>query len=430
MTTVPVPGEPVGEPKQNFVMVGLVFLIFFYISLLTNIFGPVIPDMISGFSLSLKMAGFLSFAFFIAYGVMSIPSGMLVERYREKTVIAAALMVAFLGSLVFALIPQFGVALPSLFLIGIGMAMLQVAINPLLRVSGGDRNFAFYSVMAQLIFGLAPFVSSRIYSYLVGALAPEGAKEGAIVKALAGVVPPQLPWISMYWVFMASSALMLAVVLLTRFPRVELTEAERAGAWETHAGLLRNPHVKLYFLGIFSYVAYEQGVANWLSKFLQTYHGVDPQTEGAKAAGDFWLWLTAGCVLGLVLLKLMDSRRVLIIAAGAAMVTLAVALFGPAELSGYAFRFLGFCASVMWGIIFSLALNSVPMHHGSLAGILCTAIIGGAVISPIIGALGDWLGLRLAMLFIYVPLAYILSIGFWARPLVTNETLGSKKAAA
>jgi MFS transporter, FHS family, L-fucose permease len=427
--TTATPAPPTVEPKQNFVMVGLVFLIFFYISLLTNIFGPVIPDMISGFKLSLSMAGFLSFAFFIAYGVMSIPSGMLVEAYREKAVIAGALVVAFLGSLAFALIPNFSVALPSLFLIGIGMAMLQVAINPLLRVSGGDKNFAFYSVMAQLIFGLAPFVSSRIYTYLVGSLASPGADMNPLVAALAKVVPRELPWMSMYWVFMASSALMLAIVLVTRFPKVELKEDERAGAWDTHVALLKNNHVRLYFLGIFFYVAFEQGTANWLSKFLQTYHGVDPQTEGAKAAGDFWLWMTAGCALGLVLLKLLDSRKVLILAASAAMVTLAAALFGPAEVSRYAFPFLGFCASVMWGIIFSLALNSVPMHHGSLAGILCTAIIGGGFFSPVVGQLGDLFGLRNAMLFIYVPLAYVLSIGFWARPLVNNETIGSKKAA-
>ena len=76
--------------KTNYGMVGLVFLIFFAISLLTNILGPLIPDIIKSFSLSLGMAGFLPFAFFVAYGVMSIPSGMLVERYREKAVIAAA----------------------------------------------------------------------------------------------------------------------------------------------------------------------------------------------------------------------------------------------------------------------------------------------------------------------------------------------------
>ena len=88
------------------------------------------------------MAGFLPFAFFVAYGVMSIPAGMLLERYREKPVMVAAFALAFAGSLLFASIPKFEIALASLFLIGIGMTMLQVAINPLLRVAGGEEHFA------------------------------------------------------------------------------------------------------------------------------------------------------------------------------------------------------------------------------------------------------------------------------------------------
>ena len=417
--------------KPNYLMVGLVFLIFFAISLLTNILGPLIPDIIKGFSLSLGMAGFLPFAFFIAYGVMSIPSGMLVERYREKAVIAAAFAVAFLGSMAFALFPNFAVGLPSLFLIGIGMAMLQVAINPLLRVAGGEKQFAFFSVAAQLVFGLASFVSPQIYSYLVGRLGPDGPRGGnPAVDALAGVVPAHLPWISMYWVFMAVTAVMVVIVLVTRFPRVELTESERAGAWTTHRDLLRNPHVLLYALGIFCYVGAEQGIANWISQFLSTYHAFDPQTTGATAVGRFWLLMTIGCLLGLVLLKLMDSRTVLKIAAVAAIATLAVAQFGPAGVALYAFPFLGFCLSVMWSIIFALALNSVAQHHGSFSGILCTAIIGGAIAPLVVGWLGDRVGLRYAMLFLYLPLAYILGIGFWSRPLVNNETIGGSTAAA
>jgi fucose permease len=84
----------------------------------------------------------------------------------------------------------------------------------------------------------------------------------------------------------------------------------------------------------------------------------------------------------------------------------------------------------MWGVIFSLALNSVARHHGSFAGILCTGIIGGAILPPVIGQLGDAFGLRFGMLVLFVPLAYIISIGFWARPLVTNATVGGPKAAA
>jgi fucose permease len=91
---------------------------------------------------------------------------------------------------------------------------------------------------------------------------------------------------------------------------------------------------------------------------------------------------------------------------------------------------IGFFASVMYPIIISLALNSVTEHHGSFAGILMTGIIGGAVVPLIVGWLGDHLGLRNGMVFIYITMGYILSIGIWARPLVTNKTITRKKPAA
>jgi fucose permease len=418
--------------RANTPIVLLVFLIFFVISLLTNILGPLIPDIIRSFALSLGMAGFLPFSFFVAYGVMSIPSGMLVERFREKAVIVAAFGLALVGSLVFGLLPRFGIGLSSLFLIGIGMAMLQVAINPLLRVAGGEEHFAFNSVMAQLVFGLASFISPQIYSYLVGRLTGYAGGGNALVAALARVVPAELPWVSLYWLFAAVSLAMVAVVLLVRLPKVERKEDERAGAWATHVALLGQRQVWLYALGIFCYVGFEQGSANWMSQFLHTYHGLDPQTAGANAVSGFWGLMTAGCLLGLVLLKLLDSRRVLIGAALAAMAALAAALFGPARVAVVAFPLLGFCASVMWSIIFALALNSVDAHHGSFSGILCTAITGGAVVPLVVGWLGDLVGLRLGMLFLYLMLGYVLGIGFWARPLIANATISlkRKKAAA
>ena len=87
--------------KRNYFIVGLIFFIFFVISILTNILAPLIPDFINGFNLSLTLAAFMPFAFFVAYGVMSIPSGMLVERYQEKWVLLVAFMLAFCGSILF-----------------------------------------------------------------------------------------------------------------------------------------------------------------------------------------------------------------------------------------------------------------------------------------------------------------------------------------
>ena len=413
--------------KRNIYIVGLVFLIFFVISILTNILGPLIPAFIDGYKLSLTLAAFMPFAFFAAYGVMSIPSGMLIDRYQEKTVMLAAFMLAFCGSLLFASFPYFTVGLFSLFLIGTGMAMLQVSINPLLRTAGGEEHFAFFSVMAQLIFGGAAYIAPQIYTYLVTNLNLVKGESDFIVRTLAPLVPETLPWISLYWLFTLITLAMVIILKVIKFPKVELKEDERAGAWETHKELFRNRYVILYFFGIFAYVGSEQGVANWISKFLETYHGYDPQVVGADAVSYFWGMLTLGCLLGLVVLKIWDSRKVLTVFSIAAIISLTLALFGSGEVALLAFPAVGFFASVMWSVIFSLALNSVAKHHGSFSGILCTAIVGGAIVPLIIGSLGDLFGLRYGMTFLYITFSYILCMGFWAKPLISNAILGSRK---
>lgn len=407
--------------KRNSFIVFLILIIFFVISFLSNILGPIIPDIVDSFDLSLGLAGFMPFAFFVSYGVMSIPSGLLVEKYREKKVLMWAFMLAFVGALLFALLPSFGIALFSLFLIGIGMAMLQVVINPLLRVAGGEENFAFNSVMAQLFFGAASFLSPMLYSYLV--LNVHSGSSSAIIQIFDSLVPENLKWVSLYWVFALIALAMVVVIQLVRFPSVELKEDEKMETGVAFRELLANRKVLLFFLGIFAYVGTEQGIANWTSKFLQTYHGVDPATTGASVLSNFWGLLTIGCLLGLVLLKFFDSRRVLLVFTLGALASLLAALFGSLDVALIAFPLTGFFSSVMWSIIVSLALNSVPHHHGTFSGILCSGIAGGAVVPLVVGGLAEWLGLRLAMLFMLITLCYIFSIGLWAKPLVTNATI-------
>jgi MFS transporter, FHS family, L-fucose permease len=163
-----------------------------------------------------------------------------------------------------------------------------------------------------------------------------------------------------------------------------------------------------------------------MSPFIERYHGVDPHQGGADAVAYFWGLMTAGCLAGMVLLRLVDSRRVLFTFAIGALVTLSLGLFGPTPVAVLALPCVGFFASIMWPTIVSLALNSVPQHHGPLAGILCSGIMGGALVPLLIGWLGDSLGsLRLGMLFLYVTFAIVLSVALWARPLVKNAVLGA-----
>ncbi len=416
--------------KRNYFIVALIYVVFLVISFITNILGALNPDVINSFHLSLTLVSLLPFAFFIAYGVMSIPSGMLVEKYKEKKIMVAAFLIAFLGAFLFSLFPHYLMFLVSLFLMGCGMAMLQVAINPLLRVAGGEENFAFNSVLAQLIFGGASFVAPMFLTYLVTSLAAPVGQDNVVKNIFSKIIPDSLPWISLYWVFAIICLAMILLIALSRFPEVERKEDEKAGSWELHKTLFRQKTVILYFIGIFAYVGTEQGVSYWLSKFLNTYHGYDTLTVGASTVGWFWGMMSIGCLIGLLLLKLFDSRKVLIGAVISAVLFLTLSLFGPGNIALLTFPMVGFSLSVMWSIVFSLALNSLESHHGSFAGILCTAIIGGALIQIFIGWLGDMFGLRVSMCLIYITLGYIFSIGIWAKPIINNETISTKKKKA
>lgn len=334
-----------------------------------------------------------------------------------------AFIVAFSGSLLLALFPNYLSAVVSLFLIGSGMAMLQVAINPLLREAGGEKHFAFNATVAQLIFGLASFISPFVYTYLVLNLQSVTADSNFLITALSRVVPDNLHWISLYWLFAVISLLMVFVIMGSHIPEVERKADEKVGAWETYLELLKNPIVMLFFMGIFTYVGMEQGIANWMSLFLKQYHEYDPLTTGARAVSWFWGLMTAGGLAGMIALKLLDSKIVLVTFTAAAMASLLAALFMSGPVALIAFPLTGFFASVMYPIIFSLALNSVKDHHGTFSGILVTAIAGGAIVPLIVGGLGDLFGLRAGMLFLFIPLAYIFSIGIWAEPLIRNEII-------
>lgn len=412
--------------KRNYFLVILIFLIFFAISFLTNILGSINPNVSDSFVLNGTMTGLLPFSFFIAYALMSIPSGMIVQKYNEKKCLVFAWILAFAGALIFSLFPVFPVFLGSLFLIGCGMALLQVALFPLLRVTGGEEHFAFNSVIVQLVFGGASFLSPFVYSYLVSNLSANPVAGGFFISMMSSLTPDKLPWVSIYWIFAMISFLMMAVILLVRFPQVMRKEDEIVGAWATHVELFRQRPVILFFLGIFAYVGTEQGIANWISEFLRSYHGFRPEAEGARAVGLFWGMMTVGCILGLVLLKIIDSKIVLRIFTLSALIVISFTLFGNAKMALIGFPALGFCLSVMYAIIFSLALNSISRYHGSFAGILCTAIAGGAIFSLLIGKLKDLIGLQAGMTILYLPLLYILSLSFWANPLVQNATIKRK----
>lgn len=416
--------------KKTVLQLTLIMCFWFTISFITNILGPLIPDIIRNFQLTdLAMAGFIPTSFFLAYAIMSIPAGIMIDRWGEKLVLFCGFLMPFIGTVLFACLHTYPALLASSFIIGLGMAMLQTVLNPLQRTVGGEENYAFVAELAQFVFGTASFVSPLVYAYLIRELNPEVYQPGknVLLDCLSTVAPSSLPWVSLYWVFALLLLVMLVAVALSKFPKIELKEDEKSGSQSSYFSLFRQKFVWLFFLGIFCYVSTEQGTSIFMSTFLEQYHGVNPQTEGAVIVSYFWGLMTVGCLLGMVLLKLVDSKRLLQVSGGLTIVLLLVALLGSKEASMIAFPAIGFSISMMYSIVFSLALNSASQYHGSFAGILCSGIVGGAGGPLIISTLSDMTSLRTGMLVILVFVGYITFIGFWAKPLVSNKTVSLKE---
>jgi len=179
--------------KRPGLLILYIMAVWFVISFVTNLIGPLMPIIIGDFRLSLALAGFLPFSFFLAYGLISIPAGALVEARGPRTTLLTAFTLNLTGCLAIGLHPVYLVVIGGLFVIGLGMAMLQVVINPLMRTTGGEQHFAFFSVMGQLVFGLASFLSPVIFSWLM--------REPAAAQR-------PLVWVVFYWAFVAVFALL------------------------------------------------------------------------------------------------------------------------------------------------------------------------------------------------------------------------------
>ena len=399
-------------------LVLLVMIVFFVISFITNILNSIIVAVKDSFELSLSAAGFLPFSFFIAYAVMSIPAGFLAERYSSRSLLTGSFGVIVISCLTFVLNPSYLYFLGTLFVLGLCMAVLQVIINPMLRFAGGEEHFAFNSVLAQVVFGGASFLSPWLYMELV-----KDQTYQFISSVFPGWIPENLPWLSLYVFFALLALVILGVIRMIPFPKVEKSDQEQVGAISAYKELLLNRWAYLFFSGIFAYVGFEQGVGNWMAEYLRTHHHYTDDYIGSATVSYFWAMLTVGSLIGLLLLKLFDSKKVLLMSSFATIIFLLSALYGPAKWALVGFPAIGFSISVMWSIIFSLGLNSVKHHHGALSGILCTGIAGGAIWPLIVGFLGDWLSLQFAMTVLILPLVYIMSIGIWAKPLIRNKTL-------
>ena len=394
----------------NISLVIFVMVVFFVIYFITNIIGPLIPQFIKTYNLSLVLASFLPLSFFFSYGMFSIPAGIYLERYGGKIIMAIAFLTSSVGAALIIVCPGYFSFIISFFLIGTGMAILQVAINPLLRQSVSGENFAFFSIIGQLAFGSASFLSPIFYKFLLENRNPLGITFFS-----------NNPWIWIYVFFIGAIIFLLIFLYLLKIPSNN-SKVEQFD-FKTFFNFLLSKKITFYFFGIFCYVGIEQGINNWSSEFLYQYHLLDPEVVGVEVISSFWGNLTIGTVVSLFLVRLIDEKKLLNIYSLSSALLILFAIHGNANFSVLSFKLLGFSISGVWSVMISLGLNSVSKNHSILTGILLTGIIGGAIFPFIIASIGQLFGLKIGMHTILFGLIYLSYVVFKAKPIVLNKLI-------
>jgi fucose permease len=382
----------------------LLLLNYFTFALVTNITGPLFPYWKEQFNLSNFSTSLLGSAFFLAYGLTSLPQGYLLEIIGSKKTFVWGSALILLGSLAFALNPTYEFGLMSVFFIGIGVTALQIVGNLLVKKIDDDPNkYSKNLTLAQVFCGIGGLGGGFLINYLVKNL--------------------NLEWSYCYYIFAGLAAVLTIFALITFIPEDNSAKPEnKANASTTLADyltLLKNPLMIIFAMGIFVYVGIEVGVANFISEFLKTSHNMEPTQGGNFVVPMYWLAQSVGRFSGGYVLNYLDAPKALIVYSAACLASLLFALLIPsAVLSCVGFIAVGFFTSIMFPSIFSLAVNQFGIKNEPyVAGILCTAIIGGSVTQLLIGWFSDVsksLPLSLTVMGV-ISFLYIAFIGFTAK---------------
>lgn len=381
---------------QRLQLLIVLLLNYFTFALVTNIPGALFPFWKEDFNLSDSVIRFLGFAFFLAYGLTSLPQGILIDKIGSKKTFIWGASLLVLGSLVFALIPNFTTGLISLFAIGVGVTALQIVGNLLVKKIDEDPSkYSRNLTVAQVFCGIGGFSGGFIISYL---------------KQIG------LSWNAAYFVAAGLGIVLALFALFTFIPENAEASSEQATekpTMEQYLKLAQNPLMLLFAGGIFIYVGIEVGIANWISTYLVDKYTM-PAVDAAKIVSLYWALQSVGRFSGGVVLNFLNTSKALILYALGCLISLVVAVYAPtATIASIAFIAVGFFTSIMFPSIFSLAVNSFDKkQEPTVAGVLCTAIIGGAItqlligwLSTSVGSLGTSLLITGAVSFVYI--AYI-----------------------
>jgi FHS family L-fucose permease-like MFS transporter len=401
------------------VVLALAFAVFFLLGGVTNINDLLVGKFKPMFHLSHAQANLVQMAFFIAYAAFSIPAGIVMSKlgYIRTFVLGFAMVAAaaflFIPASAEASYPGF---LAALFFIGAGITVLQVAMNPIITTLGPAESAPSRLTFAQSFNSIGVFL--MVYggaSFLLGdskPIDPETSTEAQLqaYRVAEGAAIGQA--------YMWLGVLMLAIAALfwtyrSALDHAKAEDAKVAGTW----GLLaHNRRVQFGALCIFSYVGAEVAIGSNLMAYLseRSVMGLGLEAAG-KLVAIYWLGALIGRLLGGFILRMAAPGKVLTAFAAGAISLIAVSAVTTGAVSGWALILVGFCNSLMFPTIFSLGTSGLGDQAPQGSGIMCTAIVGGAIVPVLFGLVADLAGnIRLALVVPVLCYAIIAAFGLWA----------------
>jgi FHS family L-fucose permease-like MFS transporter len=378
--------------------------LFFAWGFVTSINDPLVAAVRRIFSLNYAESMLTQFAFFIAYGIVSIPGGALVSKVGYGRAIVFALVAMVAGCLFMPVathLEVYGLVLLALFIIASGMTVLQVAANPLSAALGAPERSHFRLVLSQAFNSLGTVIGPWMGAHIMlrGGLFAEGT-----IDVTPAIRTQSLEKIDLAY-FILATVLVVLIVYFWR-ARQRLTDAVPVTS-NAHGSVLeafRSRWAMLGALAIFLYVGAEVSIASVMTNFLNRPEILNVSLERAGKMLGIYYW--GGAMVGRfagswLLTKVPAPRLLAVFATIAALLCLTVSQ-GHGSLAGYAALSIGLFNSIMFPVIFTVTLERSTASTAGTSSLLCMAIIGGALLPYFVGRASDSFGINIAF---FIPLA-------------------------
>ncbi|WP_022823848.1 sugar MFS transporter [Hymenobacter norwichensis] len=401
--------DPSATTQRYTSALSAVTTLFFLWGFITCLNDILIPYLKAIFQLSFAQANLINLCFFGAYFLMSIPAGKLVARVGYKRGMLLGFVVAAIGAFLFypaAAQRAYGLFLGALFVLASGITLLQVAANPYVAILGPPESASARLTLTQAFNSLGTTLAPLLGSALILSHLPK--LDTAASAAAIDVRAVQLPYL------VIGGTLLLISLLLSRVNLPAIVHAtdndSPTGSDQRRAWHYR--HLVLGVIGIFAYVGAEVAIGSHIVNYLALPEvmGLDPKEAGDQVAF-YWGAAMVGRFAGAYLLNKFQPTKLLAINAVGAVALVLISINTTGAVAMWSLLAVGLMNSLMYPTIFTLAMAGLGRQTEEASGLLCTAIVGGALVPLLFGFIADHSSLRLALLLPVLCYIYIMWYG-------------------